>query len=131
MSQEGLFLLFIIIACVIVYIFIRKNFKILKVPSVCLITGGVKTGKSLLSVQLSTKDYIRRHRAWWFATHLLRKKLEEPLYYTNCYIRFGRLHSKLNKNIRFINLDLLNRDIRFNYKSPRKTSRYITKSIWT
>lgn len=117
MTKELLFLLFILIVALIIYLIVRKNFKTLKVPSVCLITGGVKTGKSLLSVKLSTKDYIRRYRAWWFATKFFRKKLEKPLYYTNCCIRFGRLHNKLNKNIRFINLDLLNRNIRFNYKS--------------
>lgn len=117
MNGNIVLIIFILIVVLIIWLVVRKNFKILKVPSVCLITGGVKTGKSLLSVNLSTKDYIRRYRAWWFATKVFRKKLEMPLYYCNCYIRFGRLHNKLNKNIRFVNLDLLNRNIRFNYKS--------------
>ena len=117
MNKDIVLLLFIVIVVLIVYFIVRKNFKHIKVPSVCLITGGVKTGKSLLSVNLSTKDYIRRYRAWHFATKFLRKKIEMPLYYTNCYIKFGWLHKKLNNNIRYINLDLLNREIRFNYKS--------------
>ena len=113
----------IIIAILILYWLYRKNFKILKVPSVCLITGGVKTGKSLLSVYLSLKDYKKRHRKWWFATKILKKKIEEPLYYTNVTLSFGSLKKnrkrkhKLDKNIRLITLEHLSRDIRFNYKS--------------
>lgn len=119
MNSSLLFIILIIIGVIVLYIIYRKNFKILKVPSVCLITGGVKTGKSLLSVNLSIKDYRSRHRKWWFRTHLLAKKEEEPLYYTNCFVSFGRTRKakKLNKNIRYISLDHLNRDIRFNYKS--------------
>ena len=114
---KGIYILLIIILVLILYFVFRKNFKILKVPSVCLITGGVKTGKSLLSVVLATKDYIKRHRKWYIQSKLMRKDVEEPLFYTNCYIRFGLLHNNLNKNIRYISLDHLNRDIRFNYKS--------------
>ena len=124
-------ILFIVVACVILaivlYIAYRKNFKILKVPSVCLITGGVKTGKSLLSVNLAIKDYKRRHRKWWFMTKILRKEMEEPLFYTNVEVRFKsikkndkgeykRVH-RLDKNIVQIKLDHLERKFRFNYKS--------------
>ena len=117
----------ILIAAIILYIVYRKNFKILKVPSVCLITGGVKTGKSLLSVYLAIKDYKHRHIKWWWATKVFRKKLEEPLFYTNVEIRFKsikkdkdgnyiRVHH-LDKNIVQIKLDHLMRIKRFNYKS--------------
>lgn len=119
--KELLFILFILLLVLVIWWIIRKNFKMLKVPSVCLITGGVKTGKSMLSVYLSIKDYKRRHRKWWLATHIFQKDLEEPLYYTNCYITFGCSRRsnphRLDKNIRYISLDHLNRDIRFNYKS--------------
>lgn len=117
MDKGIIYLLLIVGAILLVWFLFRKNFKFLKVPSVCLITGGVKTGKSLLSCNLSTKDYIKIHRKWWFATHLFKKELEEPLYYTNCYISFGWLHRKLNKNIVIIDLDYLYRNCRFNYKS--------------
>ena len=120
-SKEFIIILFVIIIVLIVYWRIRRNFKFLKVPSVCLITGGVKTGKSLLSVNLSIKDYKKRHRAWWFSTAILHKKLEEPLYYTNVSISFRNLLKnrphRLDKNIRYISLDHLSRNIRFNYKS--------------
>ena len=119
-----------IIGVIVLYIIYRKNFKILKVPSVCLITGGVKTGKSLLSVNLSIKDYKRRHRIWWWLTHVFGKKLEEPLYYTNVQISFRDIRKKINKkgkvypkphrldkNIVTMDLDFLARLVRFNYKS--------------
>ena len=113
----------LILAFVLYFIF-RKNFKVLKVPSVCLITGGVKTGKSLLSVHLSIKDYRARHRKWWILTKVFHKKIEEPLYYTNVAISFGNLKRKLkgkphrlDKNIVQITLDHMMRINRFNYKS--------------
>ena len=120
-NQTLIYALLIAALVVVLYIIYRKNFKILKVPSVCLITGGVKTGKSLLSVYLSIKDYKKRHRKWWWATHLFRKKIEEPLYYTNVQISFGCIKSKkphrLDKNIVLIGLHHLSRQVRINYKS--------------
>ena len=121
MNKFVLWFIIIAILLIVVYIIIRKNFKFLKVPSVCLITGGVKTGKSLLSVYLSIKDYKKRHRKWWWATHLFRKKIEEPLYYTNVQISFGSIKRKkphrLDKNIVLIGLHHLSREVRINYKS--------------
>lgn len=112
--------LFVLVIFVIIYIFIKLKFKNIKVPCVCLITGGVKTGKSLLSVNLSVKDYKWRHFKWRIAK-LFGKKKEEPLYYTNTAISFGSLKSKkphrLDKNIRKIELEHLLRDKRFNYGS--------------
>lgn len=114
------FLLFLGLA-IFLYVLYRKNFKILKVPSVCLITGGVKTGKSLLSVCLSQTDYKIRYIKWWLLTHILHKDLEMPLYYTNTTSSFGNLKRKkkhkLDKNIVYITKEHLMRDIRFNYGS--------------
>lgn len=111
-----------LVLAIILYFFYRKNFKILKVPSVCLITGGVKCGKSLLSVKLSIKDFKKRHRRWWFFRHILRDKLkEEPMYYTNVQISFGSIKSKkphrLDRCIKLVTLDSLLRMERYNYKS--------------
>ena len=128
MNRNLIIIILVIIAIIILYIVYRKNFKILKVPSVCLITGGVKTGKSLLSVNLSTKDYKRRHRKWWILTHIFRRDIEEPLYYTNVTISFRNIKYKqgkkmllkphhLDKNIVLIKLEHLLREYRFNYKS--------------
>lgn len=121
MTKYLLIIVLFLVIILTIYIIFRKNFKFLKVPSVCLITGGIKTGKSLLSVNLSTKDYKKRYRVWWFLTHILKKDREEPLYYTNVFVTFGnakrKKKHKLDKNIRYITLEHLNRDIRFNYKS--------------
>ena len=117
----------ICILAIVLYFIYRKNFKVLKVPSVCLITGGVKTGKSLLSVQLSIKDYRARHRKWWILTKIFKKNIEEPLYYTNVKISFGSIKRRfrlvkpkphrLDKNIVQIKLSHFMREFRFNYKS--------------
>lgn len=121
MNQTLLFILIIGVIILVLWFCFRKNFKMLKVPSVCLITGGVKTGKSLLSVNLSIKDYKKRHRKWWILTHIFKKRMEEPLYYTNVQISFKNINSdkphRLDKNIVLIDLDHINRDVRFNYKS--------------
>ena len=117
MYKEIVIVLAVLILALIIYWRVRRNFKFLKVPSVCLVTGGVKTGKSLLCVMLSTKDFIKRHRVWWFKKTFFHKREEEPLFYTNVWINFGKIHHKLDKCIRYISLDHLKREVRFNYKS--------------
>lgn len=126
MNKTLFFIVAILIGIAVLYWLYRKNFKILKVPSVCLITGGVKTGKSLLSVHLSIKDFKRRHRKWWILTHVFRIKKEEPLYYTNVLVTFGNTKyylkhegkpHRLDSCIVLIDLAHLNREVRFNYKS--------------
>lgn len=121
MPKELVIFFIAFIGFVFLYFVYRKNFKNIKVPSVCLITGGVKTGKSLLAVTLSIADFKKVHRSWWFATKFLRKDLEEPLYYTNVSISFGSLKSKkphkLDKCVRLITLESLLREERYNYKS--------------
>lgn len=116
---------------IVLYFVYRKNFKVLKVPSVCLITGGVKTGKSLLSVYLAIKDYKSRHRRWWWVTHVFGRKIEEPLFYTNVQISFRniahydkhgvyfkkRKQHRLDSKIVQITLEHLQRQFRINYKS--------------
>ena len=121
MNKNVLWVILIIVGVVVIYFIYRKNFKRLKPPCVCLITGGVKTGKSLLAVKLSMKDYRSRHRKWWIKTHIFKQDCEEPLYYTNVWVSFNRKKAKkphkLNKNIVLIELEHLNRSKRFNYAS--------------
>lgn len=110
--------LFLVLSVWFIY---RKNFKKIKTPAVTLITGGVKCGKSLLSVKLAIKDFKKRHRIWWIKTKMFRKILEEPLFYTNCTITFGNLKKhkphRLDDCIRAVTLETLVRDKRFNYGS--------------
>ena len=124
MDKSSVFLIVVILIAIGLYIFYRKNFKILKVPSVCLITGGVKTGKTSLSVTLSQKDFKRRHRKWYFLKRFLHRDLEEPLFYTNCrqfsftsLKRAKKKPHKLDRCIVQLQLEHLLRDYRFNYKS--------------
>lgn len=109
-----------------IYFRIRKNFKLLNVPSFALVTGGVKCGKTELSCCLSHKDFKAIHRRWAFqrwVCKLLHKQFltEEPLFYTNGHTSFKSLRSKrphkLDGCIRQLTLDSLMRTERFNYKS--------------
>lgn len=114
------FVIWIILIAIIVIaliVFYKHTFKKLLVPCVCLITGAPKTGKTLLSVKLSTKDYIHRYIIWWIKTKIFRKKIEMPLFYTNGYVNFGKIWHKLDANIRKVTLDTLMRDTRFAYGS--------------
>ena len=80
------FIIFILLC--ILYFAYRRNFKKIVIGAIVLITGGVKTGKSLLSVELAIREYRKRHRKWWILTHIFKKDKEEPLFYTNVVISF-------------------------------------------
>lgn len=79
-------LLFFAIVCFVLHL-IRKLFKYPKVGSMCMVTGGVKTGKSTFSVALVMREYKHRYRRWKFRKFFqkLFKKVieEEPLIYSN------------------------------------------------
>ena len=45
--------------------------KHLKIPDVFLVTGGVKTGKSFVSVWLAVKYYKKAVRKWWIKRILI------------------------------------------------------------
>lgn len=125
--MKELFLILIIaIIIAIIYWRIRKNFKPLNVPSFCLITGGVKTGKTKLGTCLAQNDFKKVHRAWSISNFFckvlhLKNKTEEPLYYTNGQESFGDINAKqphkLDRCIMQLDLDTLLRLERYNYKS--------------
>lgn len=118
MNRTLVIVLFVLIGVLLLYFAYRKNFKNIKTPSVALVTGGVKTGKSLLTTHLAQKDYISRYVKWWIITKVFRKKnVEVPLFYTNCYQSFGKIWKKLDKNIVYLTTEQLLREYRFNYKS--------------
>lgn len=54
----------LVILCIILFR-VRKKIKKLTLPNVYLITGGVKTGKTLLSVHLAIK-YYKKNLFWWY-----------------------------------------------------------------
>ena len=80
------FLLFAILILVVV-LWIRKKIKVLNVPNVFLISGAVKTGKTLLSVHLAKKEYRRNLRNWYIARFfqklLFKEVPSKPMLYSN------------------------------------------------
>lgn len=83
------YVIYFIIICVALF-FIKKflnQFKVAKIGSLCLINGGVKCGKSTLSVSIARSEYKRRTRSIKisnFFRKLFHKSLKElPLLYSN------------------------------------------------
>ena len=118
--------LLIFLGVCFIYWRFRKNFKFLKVPTICLVTGAPKTGKTLLCSTESKRTFKKNHRKWFIKCLILKlfrskKVIEEPLYYTNCKSSVGSLKSKkphrLDKCIRCLELSTLLRKKRYNYKS--------------
>ena len=107
-----LFIVFgVVIAALIIY---YKFFKIPKIGSLCMVTGGVKTGKSTLSVFLAIKHHkkavrITKIKNYFFRLFGLKSKIREiPLLYSNIPLNYD--YVPLTK-------DLLLRKSRFVYGS--------------
>lgn len=96
----------LVIICIILFILI-KNFKTLKVGSLVLVSGGVKTGKTTLAVHLALREY-RRALFVWKVRRLFGAKEEKPLLYSNI---------PLKQDFVLLDKDYLLRNKRFNYKS--------------
>lgn len=82
-----MWLLVLVCVLLIVHIF-RKLFKIPKLSNLVFVTGGVKTGKSTMSVYFAIKQYKRNLFAWKlkrFFSFIVRKwkDVEKPLLYSN------------------------------------------------
>lgn len=116
-------LIYIALICVILF-FIRKflnGFKFPKVGAIAVFTGGVKVGKSAVSLACAVSNYKRVRRSWKIScaltkfTNLFRKRInkkdlpEEPYFYST--IPVGRI-----KYIPLTREHLL-RQRRFRYKS--------------
>ena len=62
----------------------KFNIKTIKNDTLCVVSGGIKTGKTAFALHLALKDYRRRKRKFRIMRALrLRKDLEEPLLYSN------------------------------------------------
>lgn len=73
-----------IVAIVLLIVFLLKR-KRLKLGNVVLISGGVKTGKSLMTLRFALKTYRKNLFAWWFKNLFKKnaKKSMKPLFYSN------------------------------------------------
>lgn len=99
----------LILLFIFLIFFLSTKIKRLKLDCVSLITGGVKTGKSTLSVHLAIKKYKKNHRAWWFKRYILmNRNVEEPLLYSNIPLTCEYVP---------VTQDMLERKVRLNYKS--------------
>ena len=89
-----------------------SHFKVPKTGCVCLVSGGIKAGKSTLAVYQAYVEYKRSVRAWRISTFickLLHKDLpEKPLLYSN--VPLGVPYVPLTKS-------LIERKERFRFKS--------------
>lgn len=111
----------IIILAIVALIFIARLFKVPKTDCVTLVTGGIKTGKSMLSVYLACRNWKLRHFKWKLDCFFVKfinifkkkdKKLsfkEEPLLYSN--VKLAGIPFV------FLDEDLLLRKKRFNFGS--------------
>lgn len=126
MSTSGLKIFgFILLAVVGLLVFLYFKFiKRLELDSLTLVTGGVKCGKTTLSVWLSTNEYLKRLKKWEkrekFCKFLhLKNKTEKPLFYSNVPVYMKhKVHGKyVEVGYSPITLDLLTRKKRFNFGS--------------
>lgn len=102
----------LLIGVIALLIYIRVKFKVPKTGCLTLVTGGVKTGKSTLSVYMAYKRYRQNLRAVRFS-NIFRKlfrrpALEEPLFYSNIPLAYP--HVRLTQA-------LIKRKYRFRYGS--------------
>lgn len=114
-----MFWILLCVAVVLALFIYVKFFKVIKVGSMTLVTGGVKTGKSTLAVYLSIKAYKKERRRVFIYNkvlypvfHLFFKKMklkEIPLYYSNIPVAV--------KGYCPLTTDLILRKTRFRYRS--------------
>ena len=87
-NLDSLFYIVIIgFAIFLFYKFVIRKFKVPKVGSLALVSGGVKCGKTTLAVYIAISHYKRRVRRIrivnWLRGLFKRPLLEEPLLYSN------------------------------------------------
>ncbi len=95
-----MFIILIVVA-VIIFIIVIKKRKVPKLGEVCCITGGVKTGKSTLTLYLARRKYKSNLFKWkirkLIAKIRKREEPEKPLFYSN--IPLGYEYVPLTKEI--------------------------------
>lgn len=111
-DKTDLTLILLAVVAFIALRYYRKHFKVPKVGSLALVTGAVKSGKTLFALGLAIANYRIVHRAWrikcFFCKLLRRECPEEPLFYSNIPVAFP--YVELTK-------ELILRQKRFRYGS--------------
>ena len=117
-----MFIVFLILLVVILFL-VARILKIPKFGNMVLITGGVKTGKSTMSVWLAVRQYWRQLRKYYILNYFIypvfhwipfgifkrMRKREKPLFYSNIPVAI--------KNYVPLTLSLIQRKERFRYGS--------------
>lgn len=102
----------IALAILVIWVCVISYIKRLKYGNLTLISGGVKTGKTMLSVCLVMKQYKRQLRRWRRSCRKAKRKFqpfpEKPLIYSNM---------PLNTDYSPLTLDLITGKVRFRYGS--------------
>lgn len=123
MNTKTIIIIVLIVAGGLAFLYF-KFIKRLNLDSLTLVTGGVKCGKTSLSVALATKDYMKRYRNWCFRDKFckffhLKNNREMPLFYSNVPVEL-----KVRKKRKWVDLgyspiteDLIMRRKRFNFGS--------------
>ena len=94
MDTSLIFLIAVAVIALVVFIYIKRHYKTLKLGSLSLVTGGVKTGKSTLSVCLAIKAHkraVRKVKIRNFFLRLFGKKDRQeqlPLLYSNIPLNY-------------------------------------------
>lgn len=103
----------LIIIGAIFFVYFKFFYKRLKLPNVYLVTGGVKTGKSFISVALAVKTYKKNVRIYYIKCFLAKvfkkNKPEKPMLYSNIKLR--------NVAYNLLTLPIIERTERIPYKS--------------
>lgn len=112
MNTKLILILLIVALVLFVAHKILSKFKMPKVGAMCLISGGVKTGKTTFGVALAIDKYKRTLRSWKIKSFLCdilnREKPEKPLLYSNIPLKVPYVP---------ITKDLLTRKKRFRFGS--------------
>lgn len=106
-------ILIIIAIILIVVIYCKLRIKRLKLDNLTMVSGGLKTGKSALSLGLAYKVYKKNLRKWkikkWFSKIIHKDfNIEKPLFYSNIPLGFDYVP---------LTFDVIERKKRINYKS--------------
>lgn len=106
----------VLVVVFLLFLILYKKFKHLKLPTLCLVTGGVKTGKTTLGVHLCIKQHKKVIRSYFIRKYVRAiftfgkaEKEEMPLLYSNMPIMY-KYYVPLKK-------EHILRQERFNYKS--------------
>lgn len=108
-----IYIILIGVAIFLLWFFVLRKFKFPKLTAITMFTGGVKTGKSAVSLYFAIKSYKKRVRAWHvrrFFCKIFRRQVDEkPLLYSNIPLH-GLDYVPVTH-------DMLMRKVRFAFKS--------------